>query len=130
MPPLSFPDLKDLLIEWGDYVPPGEDVPATDGPYTHSLLGSGGKVEGLVACPNPLCRGGGFEVAFLVDTMISERADERMGVLVCVGWEEGEGGTGKRSPCTRAIRYRIRLTYRRPVVGSIRETDNGKGKEE
>ncbi|MGH7370164.1 MAG: hypothetical protein ACREIN_04680 [Candidatus Methylomirabilaceae bacterium] len=118
------------MIEWGDYVPSGDDLPPLDGALPHSRRASGGEVERLLPCPNPLCRGGGFEIGFMVDSMIRVRAEERIGVLVCVGWEAGEGGIGERSPCTRAIRYRIRLTYRRADMGSIREGDNGKAKQE
>jgi hypothetical protein len=130
MPLLSFPDLKSVVIEWEDHVSARGDAPGTDGAYSHSLRGSGGKMEGLVPCPNPRCRSGGFEVGFLVDLMVSERADERIGVLVCIGWEQGDDDTGKREPCTRAIRYRIRLIYRRPVVRPNRDGDDGKGREE
>jgi len=99
-----FPGLKDLQIEWEECLSSEEGSRAVTGALAHSIRGTGGKVVPVLACPNPRCQGGGFEVGFLVESMASERAEQRTGVLVCVGWE---GGAGSREalPCTRAIRY-------------------------
>jgi hypothetical protein len=128
MPVPAFPGLKELSIEWGEYVPRPDDPAPENGALPHSLRASGGTVDRLLACPNPLCRGGGFEIGFLVDSMIRERVEERIGVLVCIGWEADDAGSTERSPCTRAIRYRVRLGYKRAAPAPIRENGNGKGR--
>ncbi len=81
----------------------------------------------MLNCPNPRCRGGGFEVEFVVESMISERLEEKAGLLVCIGWEGQQGSRTERTPCTAAIRYRIRLSYRGPVVRATHRETNGKG---
>ena len=123
-----FPELKDLRIEWEECLPSEEGSRAVTGALAHSILGAGGKVEPVLACPKPRCRGGGFEVGFLVESMTSERIEERTGVLVCVGWEGNAGGSREASPCTRAIRYRIRLSYARRVGRATRQGENGGGR--
>lgn len=67
----------------------------------------------MLPCPNSCCRDGGFEVGEVVESMISDRLEEKAGLLVCIGWEHTKGRQMKHSPCTRAISYRIRLTYRK-----------------
>ena len=123
-----FPELKDLRIEWEECLPSEEGSRAVTGALAHSIREAVGKVEPILACPNPRCRGVGFEVGFLVESMTSERIEERTGVLVCVGWE-GTAGSREALPCTRAIRFRIRLSYARRVRRATRRSagENGKG---
>jgi hypothetical protein len=104
-----FPELEEVIVEW-EALASGEAHPPVSGPFGRSVRLPGSGVEPVLPCPNPRCQDGGFEVAFVVESMISERAEERTGVLVCIGWE---GGTGARGwiPCTGAIGYRIRLAY-------------------
>ena len=124
-----FPELKDLLLEWEECLPSGEASPAVTGAFPHSIRAAGGAVERMLSCPNPRCRGGGFEVECLVESMTSERIAERAGVLVCIGWERNAGSRREESPCTRAIRYRIRLGYSAAVGRATRRSagENGKG---
>ena len=120
-------DLQDVILEWEEYLASGESsLPMTD-VFPHSMRGAGGRFEGVLACPNPLCRGGGFEIEFLVESMISERLKERTGLLVCIGWERERGSAMERTPCTTAIGYRVRLTYRGPVGRVTQKEANGKG---
>ena len=116
-----------MILEWEEYSPSGGSSPPVTDVFPHSMRGAGGRFEGALACPNPLCRGGGFEVDFLVESMISEKLQERTGLLVCTGWEREQGSRMERTPCTSAIRYRIRLTYRRPVGRATQKCANGKG---
>jgi hypothetical protein len=81
----------------------------------------------MLACPNPRCRGGGFELEFTVESMVRERLTERVGLMVCVGWERAEGRRKGEAPCTKAISYRIRLRYRGPVGQATRQEINGRG---
>ena len=107
-----FPDLHDLILEWEECLPVGGSSSTGTGILQHSMRVAGGRIEPLLPCPNPRCRDGGFEVECVVESIMSERLEERAGLLVCTGWE-GERSTWKeRTPCTTAIRYRIRLRYR------------------
>lgn len=69
----------------------------------------------MLPCSNPGCRGGGFEIREVVESMVSDRQAEKAGLLVCIGWERTKGKQIEPSPCTRVISYRIRLTYRKKV---------------
>jgi hypothetical protein len=132
MPPIGafgrrFPDVQDVIFEWGvssagrGTSPGGMDV------FPHSMRAADGTFEAVLGCPNPRCRGGGFEVEFLVESMISERLKEKIGLLVCIGWERQQGSRTERTPCMAAIRYRVRLCYREPVVQATPKEMNGKG---
>jgi hypothetical protein len=75
-----------------------------------------GYFQGTIRCEKPGCVGGGFEVDRIVQFMVQDGAEERRGLLVCGGWRQGEGGD-QRIPCVNAIRYRVRLTYRKGSAG-------------
>lgn len=49
----------------------------------------------------------------MVESMISDRQEDKAGLLVCIGWERTKGRQAEQSPCTQVISYRIRLTYRK-----------------
>ena len=123
------PRLKESFIEWEEWLPFGERSPAATGASPRSIRTAGGRVERMLSYPNPRCRGGGFELTFLVESMANERVAERTGVLVCVGWERNTGSSREESPCTTAIRYRIRLSYAGAVGQATRRWagENGKG---
>ncbi len=124
-----FPEVQDVTLEWGEYLTSGEASPAGMDTFPHSSRAADGTFEPVLACPNPRCRGGGFEVEFLVESMISERLEEKTGLLVCIGWQRQQRSTTERTPCTAAIRYRIRLSYRRSSpMGATSRQMNGKGK--
>ena len=101
-----------MKLEWEESVPSGEDFPARTGTFSRSMRMASGRFEPVIPCTNPRCRGGGFEVEFLVESMLSERLEERTGYLVCVGWEGEQGSRKEGTPCTKAIGYRVRLSYR------------------
>ena len=122
-----FPGVQDVIFEWGAHSTGGETSPGGMDDFPHSMRAADGTFEPVLGCPNPRCRGGGFEVEFLIETMISERLEEKIGLLVCIGWEQQQGSRTERTPCTAAIRYRIRLTYRGPVVQATPRETNGKG---
>ena len=122
-----FPELKDVILEWEECLPSGEILPQGTGPFPHSMRAAGGRFEPLLACQNPRCQGGGFEVEFLVESMMSGRQEERTGLMVCMGVEQGQGSRKDRTPCTAAIRYRIRLSYREPVGRATQEAADEQG---
>ncbi len=131
MPPISafarrFPELQDVVLEWGEYLASGDASPGGVDTFSHSARAADGTFEPVLGCPNPLCRGGGFEIEFLMESMVSERLEEKSGLLVCVGWERQHGSKTERTPCTAAIRYRIRLSYRKPVVRATSTETNEK----
>lgn len=103
----DFPELADAAAVWA---PVGEAGAA--GPAQEMAHGAG-TWQSRLACGNPACRGGGFDLGSVVEGMISFREAEKAGLLVCEGWEEdppAEPAVG--TPCVRAIHYRLRLTYR------------------
>ena len=127
--PRRFSDLEGVSLEWEEYPSFGESASSETGTFPHSMRTAGEKFEAILACPNPRCQDGGFEVGFLVESMISDRLNERIGLLVCIGWEREQGSKTARTPCTAAIRYRVRLSYRGPVGRVPRKDMNGKGEE-
>lgn len=124
--PRRFPKLKDGTLEWQELSRSTDDQDAGASVFQCSMRLSGASVEPVLACPNPRCRDGGFEVGFVVESMVSETAEEKLGVLVCIGWEREGDSRESRSPCTRAIRYRMRLSYRKAVHRTITGEENGK----
>ena len=124
-----FSDLEDVSLEWEECLSFGESPASETGTFPHSVRTVGEKFEAMLACPNPRCHDGGLEVGFLVESMISDRRNERIGLLVCIGWERQQGSKVARTPCTAAIRYRIRLRYRGPVGRVPRKDMNGKEEE-
>lgn len=105
------PQLEDAVVEW-EWVTPAPS-PAGEGPVGRggAMSLKAGSLRAMLPCANPACHGGGFEVGFLVESLLLERADQRTGILVCIGWEEGAGGEAGR-PCVETISYRLCLKYR------------------
>ncbi len=124
-----FSDLEDVSLEWEECLSFGERAASETGTFPHSVRTVGEKFEAMLACPNLRCHDGRLEVGFLVESMISDRLNERIGLLVCIGWEGEQGSKTARTPRTEAIRYRIRLSYRGPVGRVPRKDMNGKGEE-
>ncbi|HLC21212.1 MAG TPA: hypothetical protein VJM10_03780 [Candidatus Methylomirabilis sp.] len=131
MPPISafarrFPEVQDVILEWGENLASGEASPEGVHTFSHSTRAADGTLEPALGCPNSRCRGGGFEIEFLMESMVSERLEEKSGLLVCLGWERQQRSKTERIPCTAAIRYRIRVSYRKPVVRTTPTETNGK----
>jgi len=111
----TFPQLADALIEWE------EEGHTLSGRPTQLRSGlrmsvEEGYFQGTVRCEKPGCAEGGFEVDRIVQSMVQAGAEERRGLLVCGGWRHGAGDE-QRIPCVNAIRYRVRLTYRKESEG-------------
>ncbi len=107
IPVPGFPELADAAAVW---LPLGE---APGGPAEQEMGHAAGTWQPRLPCQNPACRGGGFDLASVVEGMLSYREVEKAGILVCEGWEApaaGEAAAGV--PCVRAIHYRLRLAYR------------------
>ena len=106
-----FPKLADAQVEWE------EEAHALSGGIPDVRRGlrmsvKEGTFQGTIRCGKPGCAGGGFEVERVIQFMVQDAQEEREGVLVCGGWIGGPEGEEAR-PCVNAIRYRIRLAYRR-----------------
>lgn len=100
----GFPELADAAVTWAPLPGPGPEQ------EMGHLLGSW---QPLIPCDNPACRGGGFDLAWVVEGMLSFRETAKAGIMVCAGWEGGEeDGAGGGIPCVRTIRYRLTLAYR------------------
>ncbi|MDE2059659.1 MAG: hypothetical protein KGL31_04285 [candidate division NC10 bacterium] len=108
-----FPTVEAATVEWEECSRAGEGSPAEGGAFSHSMRAAGGAFEPMLPCSNPGCQGGGFEILEVVESMISDQCEDKAGLLVCIGWERIKGRQTEKSPCTRAISYRIRLTYRK-----------------
>ncbi len=122
-----FPELKDVILEWGEYLPSGEESTVGTSAFPHSVRAASGGLDMILGCPNEHCRDGGFEVGFVLESMVRERLEERGGVLVCVGWERRAASRMGRTPCTAAIRYRFRLSYRERDRRTTQADENGEG---
>lgn len=106
----AFPQLADAEIEWEEEV-----YSLSGGPEVrHGLRMSvkEGYFQGTIRCGQAGCAEGGFEVERIIQFMVQDALEEREGVLVCGGWIDGPAGEEAR-PCVNAIRYQVRLTYRR-----------------
>lgn len=105
--------MEAVSVEWEEYRRSGEGLPVERGALSHSIRTTAGGFEPILPCSNPGCQGGGFEILEVVESMISNRRQEKAGLLVCIGWERTKGRQTEPSPCTQVIDYRIRLTYRK-----------------
>ncbi len=100
----GFPELADAAAAWVPLSPPGPE---------QEMRHAAGSWRPLIPCDNTACRGGGFDLASVVEGMLSFRETEKAGILVCPGWEGDEAlEAGAGTPCVRAIRYRLILAYR------------------
>ena len=107
-PPVpGFPELADARVAWAPL-----SAPEREQEVGH-LAGSW---QPVIPCGNPACRGGGFDLAWVVEGMLSFRETGKVGILVCSGWEgEGPADAAGGTPCVRTIRYRMMLAYRTPA---------------
>ncbi len=103
----AFPTLTDAVIEWRERRGP-EDTRAAD--LRKTGFRRGNFTQGVLACSNPACHEGGYEVDRLVATMLREGEVERAGILLCSGRETGD--EVRRGPirCPYRIEYRAALT--------------------
>ncbi|MBI2080869.1 MAG: hypothetical protein HYT86_03950 [candidate division NC10 bacterium] len=107
----AFPQLADAEVEWEEeaYTLSGGAPQVRQG---LRMSVKEGYFQGTIRCGQAGCAGGGFEVERIIQFMVQDALEEREGVLVCGGWIGGPEGEEAR-PCVNAIRYRVRLTYRR-----------------
>lgn len=108
-----FPTLEAVAVEWEEYRRLGEGLPVERDAFSHSIRTTAGGFEPILPCSNPGCQGGGFEILEVVESMVSNRRQEKAGLLVCIGWKRTKGRQTAPSLCTQVIDYRIRLTYRK-----------------
>jgi hypothetical protein len=105
----AFPDLRDALIEWREKRSPEDERP---GELRKTGFRRGNFTQGVLACSNPNCHEGGYEVDRLVDFMLRLQETRREGMMLCSGREVGE--EVKRGPvrCPHRIAYRTTLELR------------------
>jgi hypothetical protein len=108
-------NIDEAIFEWEEYLPLQKNFLKGSSAFTHVVRAAGGIFKEALACPDPRCVGGGFEVEVLLQSMFTERLEEKSGLLVCAGWDRRTAGMAEGVPCTRAIRYQIRVRYRGPV---------------
>ena len=111
----DFSELVDAAAVWASMGEGGAAGPAQE------MAHGAGNWRSRLACGNPACRGGGFDLGSVVEGMISFREAEKAGLLVCEGWEGGlSGEPAAGTPCVRAIHYRLRLTFGRAAPPAAR----------
>jgi hypothetical protein len=103
----AFPDLADALIEWRERKGPEDPKP---GDLKKTGFRRGNLTQGVLACSNPTCHEGGYEVDRLIAVMLSLGETERSGTLLCSGREVAE--EVRRGPirCTHRMEYTVTLT--------------------
>lgn len=108
-----FPTVEAVTVEWEECHHAGETPSTGHGSFSHVMRTASGAFESMLPCLHPICQDGGFEILEVVEWMVSNRQEEKSGVLVCIGWEHTTGKPTEQSPCTRVISYRIGLAYRK-----------------
>lgn len=105
----AFPDLSDALVEWKEHRDP-EDSKGLEVRKTGYRRGN--FTNGLLACSNPACHEGGYQVDRLIAEMLREGETERSGVMLCTGREVSEEARRGPTRCTYRIEYTVALTPR------------------
>ena len=108
-----FPTVEAVAVEWDEYHRFGEGPPVQRGAFSHSIRATAEGFAPIPPCSNPGCQGGGFEILEVVESMLSDRLEDKAGLLVCIGWERTKSRQTEPSPCTQVIDYQIRVTYRK-----------------
>jgi hypothetical protein len=103
----AFPTLSDALIEWRERRGPEDN---RSGDLRKVGFRRGNFTQGVLACSNPDCHEGGYEIDRLVADMLRAGEMEREGLLLCSGRETGD--EVRRGPvrCPYRIEYRAILT--------------------
>lgn len=109
--PMSFPELEAALME---YYETGEGVyerwrgnPPTTYTKPHQVT------EMLMACSNPRCERGGYEIDREIHMMIlGGKMTHRQLVTYCPGDEGSPKGRKKGNPCENALHVRLTLKYK------------------
>ncbi|MBZ0159069.1 MAG: hypothetical protein K8G79_02825 [bacterium] len=107
------PTMDTVTVEWDECYHSGGGPSVEGGAFSHIMQAARGSLEPMLPCSSAGCRGGGFEILEVVESMVSNRLEDKSGLLVCIGWEYTKGRQTAQSPCTRVISYRIGLTYRK-----------------
>ncbi len=76
----AFPSLSSAMVEYR------EDGPGSQG-GTRVADSSDGTLDGLIACGNPGCKQGGYEIDLILHAMIEGRETSHEGTLACAGTE-------------------------------------------
>lgn len=108
----AFPDLHDAVIEWREKRGPEDDKPGD--PRTTGFR-RGNFTQGVVACSNPICHEGGYQLDRLIADMLSQGETEREGLMLCSGREVGE--EVRRGPVRCPYRIDYRSILSRKVEG-------------
>jgi hypothetical protein len=127
----AFPQLQDALVEWRERRGPDDE---RQGDLRKTGARRGNFTQGVVACSNPSCHEGGYQLDRLVADMLKLGETEREGMMLCSGRETGE--EVRRGPvrCPHRIHYRATLELRsddRPLPAEERQQgrrrDRGRG---
>jgi hypothetical protein len=124
----AFPDLNDAIIEWRETRGPDDE---TRGEFRKIGFRRGNFTQGLLACSNPACHEGGYQIDRLIAGMRALEETERTGVMLCSGREVNE--EVRRGPvrCPYRIEFRAALTLRgedEPEEQERRRPQNRRGR--
>jgi len=104
----SFPSIEDLSISIelsnGPWPLPGED--RTDSYTKETLRGD------VIACRNPSCRRGGFNIGAILHEMVSKKETELSTGQRCFGDEGSPKGRVKGRRCAYQFKAKISITYK------------------
>jgi len=107
----AFPEIEDLtiILEEPGY---GKRFGSEDSLIKHTLtLKKGRPPPRLVACSDPTCYKGGFDIYGLIQSMYRSRESERRGLLICTGRME-------YGRCTQQVNFKAKIKYGRVVKRS------------
>ncbi len=98
----AFPDVHDAVVEWREKRGPEDDKP---GELRKTGFRRGNFTQGVMACSNPMCHEGGYQLDRLIADMLSQGDTERRGLMLCSGREVAE--EVRRGPvrCPHRIEY-------------------------
>jgi hypothetical protein len=105
----AFPDLGDASIEWSELTGPADE---RRGETRKTGFKRGNFTSGVLACSNPNCHEGGYQIDRLVADMLRAEEMEREGIMLCSGRETGE--EVRRGPvrCPHRILFKAILSPR------------------
>jgi hypothetical protein len=96
----AYPELQDVVVRYKQYMMGSPAGQGTDLPDHHSIRNYGG----VIACTNPLCNKGGFEVDRDIPASDDGDKDAKPKLMMCSGHEKM--GRGQTRRCGSWIRYK------------------------
>lgn len=106
-----FPSVRSLLLtgkEYGDF----REMSSIPIERRSTLHFSASNIPAKIACSNPRCQQGGYEMQLLLESLVSRRATRYEGTFHCPGHEGSPKGRRKGDSCCNYIEAAIQLDYK------------------